>query len=233
MDKHKHTVFVLILFVLTACSLPTVGEQTPLAPTISSPVEVTPTFILPETAEPEPSPTMIATEIIQPTPPVKVIDSAQSTPVIVATPVEMYRFVVQAGTPVLTSNFVDLEAGCNWMGVAGQVFNRTDQPVEGLIAEVGGSLAGNTTLSLALTGGFSALGSGGYLIKLSDQPIASENTLWVQLFDLSGTALSEKVYFSTFAGDDGCEKNLVVVNFRELGSLNPDYYFPSILKGQK
>ncbi len=232
MNKRLY-IFVVIALLLTACSLPTGVNQSPLPATVQLP-DQTPTTVAQEIVELEPAAPSVTTPA-QPSPtPVKVLAPKPSPTVEITSQIpEEYRFVLQAGTPAFTANFADLDAGCNWMGVGGQVFSRNDEPVNGLITEVGGLLDGNTILSLALTGGSPVLGPGGFTVKLADQPIASENALWIQLFDLAGIPLSEKIYFSTFAASEGCEKNLVIVNFREAGLKSLDYFLPSVFKNGK
>lgn len=231
MRKELFALLVLSVLILTACSMPVkptqivqpVTPQTQLeTPTIEVIAQAVPsaTAILPE-AKPSPTPTKKIS--LRPTP----------TTESVFAPEETYLYSVQAGTPIQTSNFVDLTVGCNWMGVGGQVFSNDEQPVKGLIAEVGGTLGNEAILSLAITGGSTILGTGGFVVKLADQPVASDNTLWIQLFDLAGTPKSEKIYFSTFGGTEGCEKNLVIVNFREIGTMSLEYYLPSIFKNGK
>jgi hypothetical protein len=232
MYKHVNLLIVITL-LLTACSLPTGITQSPLQATVQLPDQI-PTSVVEEIVEPEPAAPSVTTPV-QPSPtPLKMLAPKPSPTVeIITQPVEEYRYILQAGTPAFTANFAELDAGCNWMGIGGQVFSKNDEPVDGLIAEVGGSLAESTILSLALTGGSAVLGPGGYIVKLSDQPIASESSLWIQLFDLGGTPMSERVYFSTFAGDEACEKNLVIVNFREAGLGDFDYFLPSVYKNGK
>jgi hypothetical protein len=63
-----------------------------------------------------------------------------------------------------------------------------------------------------LTGSASILGPAGYVFNLSDHPIASEGTLWIQLNDTAGVPLSDKVSLNT---SDSCEQNFVLVNWSQ------------------
>lgn len=149
-------------------------------------------------------------------------------------------YQVQAGTPVGVVNFVDPTAGCSWTGVGGQVFGLNGEPVVDLVAELGGNFGGKQLSQLAVTGRSQVLGPGGYLIVFGDQPAASQGTLWLQLFDQEGAAVSDKVFFDTYSG---CERNLTLVNFIEryviqsttllpyVGNQRLYYYFPFV--GQK
>ena len=135
-------------------------------------------------------------------------------------------YVVQPGTPAWVANFLRPDAGCSYMGIAGQVFDAGGLPVRGLIVEVAGELDGNSVLQLTLSGGSILLGPGGYEIQLADRAIASQGTLTIQLFDLAGLALSNQVAFDTSAA---CDANQIVMNFT---ATKIDYtellYFPYV-----
>jgi hypothetical protein len=115
------------------------------------------------------------------------------------------------------------------MGVGGQVLDAEGGGVEGLIVEVGGKLENQEVLMLALTGGSTVMSPGGFEITLADQPKPSQATLWVQLFDLGGIAQSPKIYFDTFGGVGSCDKNLIVVNFKEAFAPSVEKYIPFII----
>jgi hypothetical protein len=48
---------------------------------------------------------------------------------------------------------------------------------------------------------------------LSDHPIASTKTLWVQILDTAGVPLSDKIFFATSAK---CSENLVLFNWTQV-----------------
>lgn len=100
------------------------------------------------------------------------------------------------------------------MGVAGQIFDLSGAPISGQQVRIGGFLDGKSVDMLTLTGLTSAYGTAGfYEFSLSDKPIASNKSLWVQLLDQAGLTMSEKVYFETY---DSCEKNLIFINFKQV-----------------
>jgi hypothetical protein len=225
---------ILISVLLPACTL-RFSTTVPPIETISVPpsaiVETEP--IVPTVVTREPyTPVVAATKAITETATVTATLSINptKTAMLAPAPTPTPRFMVQAGTPVDTANFVHPEAGCNWMGVAGQVFGQDEKPIEGLVVEVAGILGNEPVLSLALTGGSAILGPGGYEITLADQPIASMGTLWVQLFDLNSNPQSEKIIFNTYDPGDECNNNLIVINFNEVGLPMNQYYLPVILK---
>jgi hypothetical protein len=137
----------------------------------------------------------------------------------------------QIGSPVAIPNFAHPELGCQWMGVAGQVFDIDDMPMLDLVVEFGGDLANRPIFGLAITGQAEAYGPGGYEYKLTDEPIASSGMVWAQVFDLEGNAISAPTYFSTY---DSCDQNLIILNFAQAYKLPTDWvYLPLILKGEK
>jgi hypothetical protein len=231
MYKPLYLLFAVMVIVLGACSLP--ASVDPIAPTATlSPSAVSPSDVPTE----EPVLELRATQGVSETAtilPTETQEAQEPTPTIEATAQleAKYRYSLQIGTPVQTANFLLPEAGCDWMGVGGQVFSRNDRPIGGLIVEVGGTLDGLPVLYLSMTGDSTALGPGGYEIKLADQPVASQGTLWLQLHDLNGTPQSERIYFDTYSGEGECENNLIIINFRELRTEPLDYYLPSIFRG--
>ena len=90
-------------------------------------------------------------------------------------------------------------------------------------------MGGQPVFGLAVTGEESVYGPGGYEIKLADNPIESEKTVLVQIFDLDGNPLSAPIYFSTY---ESCEKNLIILNFVRSDSLpKPWIFLPAIFTG--
>jgi len=120
---------------------------------------------------------------------------------------------IQGGSPVYLENFSHPEAGCNWMGVAGQVFGAKGEPQINLILIVKGELNQSKLDFVGVTGIPQAdiYGPGGYEIVLADIPLQSYGSLTIQVFDLAGQPLSAAVPFSTYAD---CTKNLIILNFQ-------------------
>jgi hypothetical protein len=101
------------------------------------------------------------------------------------------------------------------MGVGGQAIDLSGAPVLGLVVQLGGNLQGNLLDLLSLTGSAAQFGygPGGYEFTLADEPITTDETLYVQLLDQAGQPLSDRVFFDT---TDSCEQNLVLINFTQL-----------------
>jgi hypothetical protein len=117
-------------------------------------------------------------------------------------------FNLQSVEPLYTTNFVHPETGCDWMGVAGQIFDEDQQPVNGMVVVVEGVTNNTMVELLGYSGLAEAYGPGGYELVLSD--VNGPGIFWIQLFGEDGKPLSE-IY--SFQMDGTCEQNLAVINF--------------------
>jgi len=104
--------------------------------------------------------------------------------------------------------------GCDFLGVAGHAYGlNNDVITQGIVIHLEGTLGGQFYDELNLTGTTNLYGEGGFEFILADHPIASQQTLSIQLLDQSGElALSEKIFFDTYAD---CEKNLILIDFQQ------------------
>jgi len=187
-----------------------------LPPTLGPPtVTPTPEHYLPtvwtptSTATPTETPTLTPAPTDTPTP---TPAPTNSTPT--ATPTGA-PFAVQTDSPTYLKNtggFVN-DQECNWMGVGGQVFDLNGNPVKLQAIHLEGQIGGLPVSMDSLTGSASKIGEAGYLFNLSDHPIASQATLFLQLRDTAGLPLSERYPMTTF---ESCDKNLLVVNWRQV-----------------
>jgi len=217
----------LALLILTGCGWVN-PPQNPTPPTASAAPLESPTPLPQPTAtlrlpiRDTPTPEAIPPEAIQPT---TAVGIAQPVAVSEDT-LEEPLYAVQPGTPTRVTNFLVPEAGCSYLGIAGQVFDMEGQPVQGLIVEVTGELDGNPVLQLVLTGSATRLGPGGFEIKLADRAIESQGALTIQIFDLAGLALSAAIPFDT---SQDCDANQVLLNFTA-NKLDFDeiLYFPFV-----
>jgi Dockerin type I domain len=125
---------------------------------------------------------------------------------------QAYTFTVQTGTPSYLQNFAHVEQGCNWLGVAGQVFDKNGQPISRMVVRVEGFLGNQSLDALGMTSLATAYGPGGYEIELSNEPLNSSGTLYIALFNLEGERVSEYIPFNTYSD---CSKNLILINFQE------------------
>lgn len=168
---------------------------------------------LTETPEPTITMTSMPTDVPTATPTQFVLVSLTPVPVTEEPDLSAVAFGLKEGSPQQLPNFARPELGCAFMGVAGQVFELNGNVItQGITIQLGGLLSGSILDLLSLTGTTNLYGPGSYEFILADQPIASSNSLWVQLLDQAGLPLSEKIFFTTF---DDCERNLILINFQQ------------------
>ncbi len=141
-------------------------------------------------------------------------------------------FAPQSGTPTSISNFVEIEAGCNWSGIGGQVFNQLGTPVTGIVVKIWGSYSGNQILSYGVSGGSADFGPGGFLFKLGDHASASSETMRLQVLDLAGNELSPPIKFNTYAD---CSRNLVLLKYSRIFDRKSNFsaFDPPIVRHQR
>ena len=223
----RTSLLLLILFLLASCSLvnPVINNN-PLEPTLSPATATMPaapatsTIAPAETPVPLPSPTAALTPTIV----VTTTISKPEAPQFIQKKIEEPKYIVQPGTPLAVANFVQTEAGCNWMGIAGQVFSVTGEPVTNLVVDIEGKLEGQDVLFLAITGTAQLIGPGGFVIQLADHPLATEGTMFLQVFDLQGVPQSNQIPLTTYAS---CEQNLILLNLTAF-EKKEKLYLPSI-----
>lgn len=148
-----------------------------------------------------------------PTPVGTVTTTSTMTPVHTATSVEKkMQYKTQLSSPAYMQNLAHPELGCNWLGVAGQVFDRGGMPAPNIVVVIEGTLNGTQVDLVGITGLPGLYAPGGYEIPFGNEAIDSANSLKITLYDLNGSVLSETYTFSTFAD---CSRNLIVINFQE------------------
>lgn len=181
------------------------------APTISPTATIT--LALPDstpTATPEPTFTFTP----QPSPTQTLAPTATATatlvPTFTATAQPEYLYQIQQGSPKYLKNFIHAEQGCNWMGVIGQVLDETGAGVENQVVVVSGIMNGKKIEKIAMSGLDAVHGPGGYEIFIDSQLPEKPQFLDIQLFDLSGSPISELYIFEI---PTTCDKGLIVINF--------------------
>ena len=211
--------FFLVIFVNPQSSINPFPPAT-LPPELEFPTATpTPQLVLPATWTPQPTTEPAATYTPRPS----------STPAATVTPFPMFTssptaestevagskpFIVDQGSPVaISSETFHPESGCNWMSVAGQVLDMSGAPLNGVVIKLSGVLAGEYRDQTSLSGVAPQYGQAGYEFFLTDEPVASREGLWLQLFNVAGLPMSDKIYFDTF---DDCDRNLIFINFRQV-----------------
>lgn len=202
-----------VIFINPQSSLNPLPPTTLPALVLTNTPTPTPKGILPATWTPTPSPA--PTETLTPTPTDTPIPTPENSPVPTADLESGTTFSIQEGSPFYEINTFHSDAGCNWLGVAGQIYDNEGTPVSGILVEVGGSLGSLEISGLTLSGMAPGYGDGGYELRLNDSPSASNGEIWIQLLDQANLPLSEKIYFQTF---DSCDSNLVMLNFVQIAT---------------
>ncbi len=198
------------------------ATATPLAPTL--PPEWTATNTPTITNTPIPSDTPTETQTPTPRGPINTIPP---TPTQTLTPTSTRRptatgptptptrtrspfpYTLQTGSPTYLRNFANT-AGCQWQGIAGQVFNLQGQHQIGQVVHLEG---GGLNMD-ALTGSKPEYGQSGWEFFLTNSPKETTNEFKVQLRTTAGTPLSDVYPIATFANSGTtCPRNLALVNF--------------------
>jgi hypothetical protein len=193
---------------------PTLPVIIALPTATETPLSLPPTWTPEVTETPSPSPT----EVI----PTRVPDLATPIPtdselLFTATPTEkassVYPFSTQSAPAAIDATVLFPERVCNWMGVGGQVVDMQARPLTGVGVQLGGSIGGKLISLTSLTGTALQYGTAGYEFTISDVPTATQGSFWIRLVDQANLPLSGRIYFDTF---DACEKNLTIINFKQL-----------------
>jgi hypothetical protein len=201
----------------TTCEVCEVCEPCPTCeptetqePTLTSTPEIT---ITPDITE-----TLVVTET--PTPTVEITETPTLTLEITETPTPTYTptipvvsdkpYQMQIGSPAYLPNFAHPAEGNNWLGVAGQVFDKSGLPVKYLVVVIEGYFNNEFIEEIALTSMAPAYGEGGYEIVLADQPVRTEKSLYISLYDLDGNQLSPMYPVNT---SESTSENLILINF--------------------
>jgi hypothetical protein len=125
----------------------------------------------------------------------------------------LYTFALQAAPSAVSSDTFKPSTGCAWQGVAGQVTDMQGRHLVNIGIKLEGTYNGKTISTQSISGTHTEYGDSGYEFPLGNTPIASSGLLYIQLMDQSGLPLSERVIFDTYGT---CDKNLVLVNFRQV-----------------
>ncbi|RMF39906.1 MAG: hypothetical protein D6755_13900 [Anaerolineae bacterium] len=103
--------------------------------------------------------------------------------------------------------------GCNWLGIGGNIEDLHGGGKLYVTIHLHGSLGGRPIDVYTVSGAAHQYGEGGYEFQLAESPIASHNSLYIQLLDQANLPLSDRVYFDTF---EDCEQNSIIINFQQV-----------------
>ena len=164
--------------------------------TASPTIEPTTTETPRPTFTPLPSPTFFS--LVPPT----------KTPVPTNTP----RAPFSGSVTSIASTIIHPESACNWLGVGGTVVDTNNSDVIGIVVRLVGTLNGKHIEMTQVSGVTPAYGKSGFEFFLGSVPLASNDTLYVQLLDLASLPLSDNIYIDTF---NDCSKNMTLVRFKK------------------
>ena len=155
--------------------------------------------------------TPTSTEI--PTSTLSATSTPQSTPTLTPTP-ELLPFNLYGEPEAMSSSMIPQQKlGCDWLVVAGQVWDLQGGPVVGLTLHLSGELGGVAMDRTVLSGSALAYGESGYQFALEGLVIDSVDSLFIQLIDSNGLPFSHPYAIQTY---NDCEKNLILVNFKQV-----------------
>ena len=111
----------------------------------------------------------------------------------------------------IDSTVIHPELACNWAGIGGTVVDANNSPVIGTVVVLRGTLNGSTIEQQTVSGINKEYGPSGFEFVIGTAPVASNDTLIVQLVDQQSIPLSDPVTVDT---SSDCTKNLVMVRFK-------------------
>ncbi|MEN8098641.1 MAG: hypothetical protein ABFQ89_06155 [Chloroflexota bacterium] len=149
------------------------------------------------------TPTMTnATETLMPTASVALMNP---TPTVspVSIPAAVFSYTIDPYGPTFTSNFANA-AGCNWLGIAGDVLEPKAKGLSPLTVNV----AAGDSLSTTIAGDNRVYGNNGWEIPLDSKPKVMTLQIYLQYND---EAVSDVYTFTTRAD---CTQNLILIDFQ-------------------
>ena len=153
------------------------------------------------------TPTEILTNTLSPT------FTPQSTPTLTPTP-ELLPFTRYGEPEAMSSSMIPQQKlDCDWLVIAGQVWDLQGGPVVGLALRLYGELGGTAIDRTVLSGSALAYGESGYQFALEGMVIDSVDSLFIQLVDSNGLLFSHTYAIQTFSD---CDMNLILVNFKQV-----------------
>jgi hypothetical protein len=126
---------------------------------------------------------------------------------------ELLPFILIGEPETMSSALIRPGLGCNWLVIAGQVWDLQDAPVRGLRLHLHGELEGFRIDKFSQTGSAPDYGESGYEFLLENLVVDSRDALFIQLVDANGKPYSHPYALHTF---NDCQKNLILVNFKQV-----------------
>jgi len=126
---------------------------------------------------------------------------------------EPMPFIPFGDPETLSSDLLLPNLGCDWLVIAGQVWDLRGEPVIGLTLHLFGELGGVEIDQQVVSGSAITYGESGYEFRLEGLVINSSDKLFLQLVDTNGLPLSNAVGLRTY---EDCQKNMILVNLKQV-----------------
>ena len=141
-----------------------------------------------------------------------------STPTVAATltetpTLEPMPYILFGEPETITSDLLLPNLGCDWLVIAGQVWDLAGEPVVGLTLHLSGELDGVEIDQQVDSGSAVTYGESGYEFRLQGLVVNSSDRLFLQLMDSNGLPLSTTYGLRTY---EDCQKNMILVNFKQV-----------------
>jgi hypothetical protein len=169
------------------------------------------------TATPSPTVTLAnSTPVQDATATLQPADTA--TPTVAATltetpTLEPMPYILFGEPETITSDLLLPNLGCDWLVIAGQVWDLAGEPVVGLNLHLYGELDGVEIDQQVVSGSAVTYGESGYEFRLQGMVVNSSSRLFLQLVDTNGQPLSTAYGLRTY---EDCQKNMILVNFKQV-----------------
>lgn len=136
------------------------------------------------------------------------------TPTVTPSPtLELMPFILIGEPELMSSALLRPSLGCEWLIIAGQVWDLQDAPVRGMTLHLFGELDGYEIDRFSLTGSATTYGESGYEFTLENVLVDSQDSIFIQLVDSNGIPVSHPYELETY---NDCQKNLILVNFKQV-----------------
>ena len=126
---------------------------------------------------------------------------------------EVFPYQLSGDPEAFSSDLLRPGLGCDWLVIAGQVWDLTGEEVPGMTLHLYGEIGGYSIDQTTVSGRAKVYGDSGYEFALENVVVDSDGTLYIQLLDTDGSALSMPYAIETFAD---CQKNLILHNFKRV-----------------
>ena len=128
---------------------------------------------------------------------------------------ELFPFVLDGRPEPVPSIMIRPQLGCEWLVIAGQVWDLEGDPVKGLTLHLFGEVGGFEVDRYVLSGAENAVvyGESGFEFAIEGLVVESSGTLFIQLIDINELPFSLPYALETY---NDCQRNLILVNFKQV-----------------